>query len=57
MDIMRAWVKDHPVKMENIKDNSPARALLAKATWYVNGARRPYAPIILREKCLALTSC
>jgi tRNA (guanine26-N2/guanine27-N2)-dimethyltransferase len=27
---MRAWVKLHPVKMENIKQGSPARVLLSK---------------------------
>ena len=29
-DIMRAWVKIHPVVMNNIAENSPARKILAK---------------------------
>ncbi|KAF7976714.1 hypothetical protein HWV62_5885 [Athelia sp. TMB] len=29
-DIFRSWVKIHPVKMENVPENSPTRTLLAK---------------------------
>ncbi|KAK9893656.1 N2,N2-dimethylguanosine tRNA methyltransferase [Cystobasidium minutum MCA 4210] len=32
LDIMRKWIEDNPVKMENIKENSPARVLLAQAS-------------------------
>ncbi|ORY73655.1 S-adenosyl-L-methionine-dependent methyltransferase, partial [Leucosporidium creatinivorum] len=28
-DIMREWIKAHPIKMENIKEGSPARKLLS----------------------------
>lgn len=30
-DIMREWIKQYPVKMENIKEGSPARKLLSIA--------------------------
>lgn len=33
-DIMRAWVIENPVKMENIKEGSPARVLLNKPIRY-----------------------
>lgn len=35
LDIMRKWIQDNPVKMENIKENSPARVLLAQPSKYV----------------------
>ena len=28
-DIMREWIKTYPIKMENIKEGSPARKLLS----------------------------
>lgn len=34
-DIMREWVKEHPVKMENLKDGQIAHRLLSKAQGYV----------------------
>lgn len=37
-DIMRAWIKDHPVTLNNIKDGSPARPLLAKESTSVTVA-------------------
>ncbi|KAF8495631.1 N2,N2-dimethylguanosine tRNA methyltransferase [Gautieria morchelliformis] len=41
-DIFRCHVKDHPVKMENIKDGSPATALLSKtASFEANFKRHP----------------
>ena len=35
-DLFRAWIKDNPVTMSNIKEGSPARTLLAKAAKYVH---------------------
>ncbi|GAA5895558.1 hypothetical protein JCM8208_005267 [Rhodotorula glutinis] len=29
-DVIREWIKEHPVKMSNVKDGSPAKVLLAK---------------------------
>ena len=29
-DVIREWIKEHPVKMANVKDGSPAKVLLAK---------------------------
>jgi tRNA (guanine26-N2/guanine27-N2)-dimethyltransferase len=29
-DIIRAWIKDHPVSLKKVADNSPTRTLLAK---------------------------
>ena len=29
-DVIRAWIKDHPVEMKNIKTGSPALKLLSK---------------------------
>lgn len=29
-DVIREWIKEHPVKMANVKDGSPAKMLLAK---------------------------
>jgi len=34
-DVYRSWVKKHPVKMEKIPPNSPARTLLQKEPKYV----------------------
>lgn len=34
-DIFRSWVKDHPVKLSNIKEGSPSLKLLAKEATYV----------------------
>lgn len=34
-DIMRMWIRDHPVEMKNIKPTSPAMRLLAKETPFV----------------------
>ncbi|KAG9074871.1 RNA methyltransferase tRNA(m5U54)methyltransferase, partial [Ceratobasidium sp. 370] len=43
-DIMRSWVKLNPVKMENIKEGSPAKSLLAKEpSGEANFARHPKA--------------
>ncbi|KAG1459556.1 hypothetical protein G6F56_006138 [Rhizopus delemar] len=43
-DIMRAWVKKHPVVMNNIPENSPARAILSKeSTIEVKFDRHPKA--------------
>ncbi|KAI7900790.1 N2,N2-dimethylguanosine tRNA methyltransferase [Cokeromyces recurvatus] len=43
-DIMRAWVKKHPVVMNNIAENSPARRILAKEpTIEVDFTRHPKA--------------
>ncbi|KAI8085240.1 N2,N2-dimethylguanosine tRNA methyltransferase [Thamnidium elegans] len=43
-DIMRAWVKKNPVVMNNIAENSPARAILAKEpTIEVDFTRHPNA--------------
>lgn len=43
-DIMRAWVKKHPVVMNNIAENSPARTILAKEpTIEVNFTKHPKA--------------
>ncbi|GAA6062517.1 hypothetical protein JCM10212_001567 [Sporobolomyces blumeae] len=33
-DIIREWIKENPVKMSNVKDGSPAKAMLAKAQTY-----------------------
>lgn len=33
-DIFRSFIKGHPVKMTNIKDNSPARKLLSTIVKY-----------------------
>ena len=30
MDVMRAWVAAHPVNMNNVRDGSPTKALLAR---------------------------
>ena len=30
MDVMRAWVATHPVNMNNVRDGSPTKALLAR---------------------------
>lgn len=29
-DIVREWIKEHPVAMKNVKEGSPAKVLLAK---------------------------
>lgn len=29
-DVIREWIKTHPVKMSNVKDGSPAKVLLGK---------------------------
>jgi tRNA (guanine26-N2/guanine27-N2)-dimethyltransferase len=29
-DIIRAWIKDHPVSLKKVSENSPTRTLLAK---------------------------
>jgi tRNA (guanine26-N2/guanine27-N2)-dimethyltransferase len=43
-DIMRAWVKKHPVVMNNIAENSPARTILAKEpTIQVDFTKHPKA--------------
>ncbi|KAI8973272.1 N2,N2-dimethylguanosine tRNA methyltransferase [Mycotypha africana] len=43
-DIMRAWVKKHPVVMDNISENSPARTILAKEpSIEVNFTKHPNA--------------
>ena len=34
-DIIRSYIVDHPVKMANIKEGSPARVLLAKEASFV----------------------
>ncbi|KAG9099195.1 RNA methyltransferase tRNA(m5U54)methyltransferase [Ceratobasidium sp. UAMH 11750] len=43
-DIMRSWVKLNPVKMENVKEGSPAKKLLAKEpSGEANFAKHPKA--------------
>ncbi|KAL4215733.1 N2,N2-dimethylguanosine tRNA methyltransferase [Rhizopus microsporus] len=43
-DIMRAWVKKHPVVMKNIAENSPARTILSKEpSIEVNFTKHPKA--------------
>jgi len=41
-DVFRSWVKNHPVKMENVKDNSPTKHLLSiEPKLDVNWTRNP----------------
>jgi tRNA (guanine26-N2/guanine27-N2)-dimethyltransferase len=34
-DVVREWIKTHPVRMDKVSDNSPTRHLLAKVMTYV----------------------
>lgn len=38
-DVVREWIKEHPVAMKNVKDGSPAKVLLAKEQRCVVRAR------------------
>jgi tRNA (guanine26-N2/guanine27-N2)-dimethyltransferase len=41
-DIMRAWIKDHPVNYKKVAENSPTRTLLAKeGEFTANFAKHP----------------
>ena len=43
-DVYRAWIAKNPVKLENIKEGSPARVLIAKPS--------SCAPLFLSRPCV-----